>query len=147
MTEGFPQHLIVEDIDIIYSRMAFGSSSGIMESVGFEQAKYSDGTPNTGQHLVFRNLRVSDPRPQRVLFEVGAGPKNRPLKGLTFENVNVEFPHTWGSSSRLKGKETSPFQYWVFDDVFFAGEKVDQAYLNSDKITTSHVRDAIIPSP
>jgi hypothetical protein len=147
MTEGFPQHLIVEDIDIIYSRMAFGSSSGIMESVGFEQAKYSDGTPNSGQHLVFRNLRVSDPRPQRVLFEVGAGPKNRPLKGLTFENVNVEFPHTWGSSSRLKGKETSPFQYWVFDDVFFAGEKVDQAYLNSDKITTSHVRDAIIPSP
>jgi hypothetical protein len=66
---SLPADLIVEDCDVIYSRGVFAfddnTSFGVITTPGaFDtQQTYSDGTVNTGQHLLFRDIRVTDPRP------------------------------------------------------------------------------------
>ncbi|MBF0198027.1 MAG: carbohydrate-binding protein [Planctomycetes bacterium] len=141
-----PDHLLIEDIDILYSRALFGSHEGMIACIDYNfTQRYHDGTPNTGQHLVFRNIRVSDPRPQRILFAL-ATPKDHEkpsLRGVVLQNLISEASNTWGSKSHLSGSEKAPFQYWVFDNVVLEGKKVDQAYLDSDAINAMHFKDTI----
>jgi hypothetical protein len=69
----FPREVVIEDCDIIYARGMFGFSGskefGIISNHFLtDNGAYSEGTLNTAQHVVFRNIRVTDPRPLRNLF-------------------------------------------------------------------------------
>jgi len=58
---------VIEDCDMIYARAVFTTSPGSTTVIGCSDpaanSSYSDGTLNTGQPLVFRTFRVTDPRP------------------------------------------------------------------------------------
>lgn len=139
MESGLPKDLLVEDIDVIYTRGVFSSTGTVIGGGGnIGEKTYSDGTDNTGQHLVFRNMNIEDPRPQRLLM----GTSERNLMGVRFENINFQHPHVWDSIPSISGAEDAPLKYWVFDNVRIAGENVDAEYLNNpQKFETNFVQD------
>lgn len=133
--DGLPQELVVEDVDIIYARGVFAGSSstsnGIITSEGgVEGELYFNGTLNTAQHLVFRNIIVSDPRPVRSLLAFDAvtdySTKIGNWSGLRLENIDYQHPHTWDWTNRLLGSPAANISYWTFDNVVIAGELLDQ---------------------
>jgi hypothetical protein len=148
-----PADLIVEDCDVIYSRGVFAfddaTSFGVITTPGsFDSQKtYSDGTVNTGQHLLFRDIRVTDPRPVRYLLGFDAtgdenDPQKSPWAGLRFENVEFRHPHTWGWKNRLIGSEQAPIHHWSFDQVSIHGQPLDSRLLNDPKVfETKHVSE------
>ena len=98
----------------------------------FSNSVYGDGTPNTAQHFVFRNVRVSDPRPQRTLLEFKGQSSNASFlgwAGLRFENVEYRHPNTWGKKNQILGTANGPARYWTFDDVSIGGVPMDAAML------------------
>lgn len=155
-----PKNLIIEDCDIIYSRGVFTTSSttgsdknGIISHIEGGNSTYADGTENTGQHIIVRNLTVSDPRPQRPLLTFfGADRmdgtnvvnKSGDWRGLRFENVNQMNPHTWGWTSKLVGDADTQLKYWTFKNVRIAGQLLDAALLaNPAVFTTTNVSNMI----
>ncbi|MDA3927819.1 MAG: malectin domain-containing carbohydrate-binding protein [Prolixibacteraceae bacterium] len=139
MESELPKDLLVEDIDIIYTRGVFSKNGTVIGGGGNNgENTYSNGTNNTGQHLVFRGINIEDPLPQRTLL----GTSERNLKGVRFEDINFQYPHTWGSIPSIKGEENAPLEYWVFDNVKIDGENVDADYLNNpEKFETSFIQD------
>ena len=148
---GAGQQTLVEDCDIIYTRSNWG---GEVISAGdhWESGTYPDGTMNTGQHLIFRNIRVTDPRPTRALFALSA-PKDLDVgfAGIRFENVEFRHPHSWGRKSSFVGRAKAPISYLYFDRVFIEGKKMDAALLsnsfNTSSISNFVFRDAPIMKP
>lgn len=150
-----PQDLIVEDCDVIYARGVFAFSTardfGVIATPGsFNTTKtFADGTINTGQHLVFRNIRISDPRPQRNLFGFDANgdpldPMTGAWAGLRFENIAYQHAHTWGWKSSLMGQGSAVIRHWTLDRVSIGGELLDANYLfNPAKFNTNLVSDMI----
>jgi hypothetical protein len=153
-------YLFVEDCDILYSRAVFAGSrdkalqTAIMLTASLGgNATYADGTKNTGQHLIVRNLTISDPRPQRVLFAFFGAPyldgtnvvnNTGAAKGLTFENVNQMHPNTWGLPNTLTGDADSEVKYWTFKNVRINGVLLDAALLANPAIfTTTNVSGTI----
>lgn len=150
-----PQDLIVEDCDVIYARGVFAFSTakafGVIGTPGsFDSTKtFADGAVNTGQHISFRNIRISDPRPQRNLFGFEANgdpldPQVLPWAGLRFENIDYQHPQTWGWKSSLLGNGTAVIRYWTFDQVSIGGVPLDAGYLyDPAKFNTNFVSDMI----
>jgi Carbohydrate binding module (family 6) len=145
-----PQDLIVEDCDIIYARgvFMFGSGGVIDTPESGLGRTYPDGARNTAQHLVFRNIRISDPRPVRTLFGMNAspdGPTSIDLwAGIRFENIDYQHPQTWGWKPGLKGKNGARIRYLTFKNVTIAGERLDAVFLNNpEKFDTSFVSDVV----
>ncbi len=149
-----PPELIVEDCDVIFSRGVFSLSdsttNGIIgtPSAYDNQKTYTDGALNTGQHVIFRNIRVSDPKPVRYLL--GFHPTaDDPAKievwgGIRFQNIDYQFPQTWGWKNRLIGTSTGPIRYFSFDNVTIGGARVNAAYLNDPtKFETNFVSDSV----
>ncbi|MGJ8725722.1 MAG: carbohydrate-binding protein [Roseibacillus sp.] len=137
--DGLPQELVVEDIDIIYARGVFANrgstSNGLITSEGgLAGASYFDGTTNTAQHLVFRNIIVSDPRPVRPLLAFDAvtdySTKVGNWSGIRLENIDYQNPQTWGWTNRLLGSSAANISYWTFDNVSIAGQLVDETVVN-----------------
>jgi hypothetical protein len=138
--DSLPEKLIVEDLDIVYARGVFAFSNSESNGVigtpgGFGRSQMlPDGSLNTGQHLIFRNIRVSDPRPARYLLGFAAKTDNfeqgDDWAGLQFENINYMHPHTWGWTPALVGNDDVEIKDWRLKDIFIAGEKVDEAYFN-----------------
>ncbi len=153
--ETLPQDLVVEDCDVIYTRGVFAFSNaksfGVIGTPGsFDSTEtFADGAVNTGQHIVFRNIRISDPRPQRNLFGFEANgdpldPQILPWAGLRFEKIEYRHPHTWGWKSSLMGYGTARIRYWTFDQVSIGGKWLDEAFLfNPAKFNTNLVSDMI----
>lgn len=134
--DELPRELVVEDIDIIYCRGVFGNSDSTSFSVissdgGVDAARYADGTPNTAQHIVFRNITISDPRPTRTLFGFDAvtdwSVQNGDWAGLRFENIDYQHPHPWGWRNRLLGSEKTNIKFWTFEDVSVGGDRLGQS--------------------
>lgn len=140
---GLPKDLVMEDINIIYARSVFAPDRLVIGGGGnIGQKTYSDGTLNTGQHIVYRNLIVEDSRPQRLLIGSAGETEGRKVRGVRLENINYKHPHAWGRLPSLKGLEDFYHKYWVFDNVNIAGEKVNATYLyNPEKFITEHVSD------
>lgn len=153
---GFPyygyQDLLVEDCDIIYTRGLFAFSGNpdfgvITAPNGWDNLNLADGTLNTAQNLVFRNIRVSDPKPQRYLFGFVSDPNQAAFSGwagIRFENIDYQHPHTWGWKNRILGTPGGPARYWSFSNVRIAGQLMDAGVL-ADPLAfeTSHVSDII----
>jgi hypothetical protein len=134
--KSLPQDLVVEDCDVIYTRGVFASETsadfGVIGTPGAfdETKKFADGTINTGQHLVFRNIRVTDPRPVRYLLGFNAtgdasDSQKTPWAGLRFENIEYRHPQTWGWKNHLLGSNLAPITYWLFDGVSVNGKRLD----------------------
>ena len=148
-----PQEMIVEDCDVIHARGVFAGSDSTTFGVittpsGFVSDTYADGTLNTGQHVIFRNIRISDPRPVRYLVGFDANADSPAFTsdwaGIRFENIIYEHPQTWGWKNRLIGTSQARIRYWTFDKVFINGEHVDAPYLsNPAKFETNSVSDMI----
>lgn len=150
-----PEDLVVEDVDVIYARGVFASEKdadfGIIGTPGAfnDTQKYADGTLNTGQHVVFRNIRVSDPRPTRYLFGFNAtgdasDQQKTPWAGLRFENVEYQHPQTWGWRNHLLGTNAAAIRYWLFNRVQINGKKLDaQTFANPKLFETRNVSDMI----
>ena len=135
---SLPQTLTIEDIDIVYARSYYGGA--VFSPAGPHQARhYADGTLNTGQHVVFRNITVSDPLPQRILFGANmVESTNTTFSGLTFENVHFDGSHFLGNPIELLGSDTARIDNWYLENVTIAGETIDQAYLNDPTKTRSN---------
>ncbi len=107
---------------------------------------YSDGTVNTGQHIVFRNFRLTDPRPVRPLFGFSIGsaqPGFLGMQGLRFENVESRHPQTWGWPDTLQASEGA-IKYWYMDRVSINGQTLDSALLaDRSVIKTSNVSEMV----
>ena len=132
---ALPQNLIIEDIDILYSRSYFGGAI-ISASGPAANETYSDGTINTGQHVVYRNIRVLDPRPQRVLFDFNiTGDQNATFSGLKFQDVHFEASNIYGHTIKFLGNETSGINFWQLDNVTIGGEEIDQDYIDDPEKT------------
>ncbi len=152
--DRLPQELLIEDIDIIYARGVFGNDTSRSFAIfssdgGSTGATYADGTRNTAQHLVLRNIRITDPRPVRPLFGFEASTafatKLGDWAGLRFENINYENPQTFGWANHLIGSADAGIKFWIFDNVTIGGEQVDTDFLNDpDEFVTDFFSDPII---
>jgi Carbohydrate binding module (family 6) len=155
---ALPRDLVVEDCDILYARAVFTTTgtagadrNGIIAGFEGANATYADGTENTGQHLVFRNLTVSDPRPQRMLLAfLGSIPadginKTGDWRGLRFENIRYLHRNTWGWPNTLLGDVDSRLRFWTFKKVLIGGVALDDALLaNPAVFKTQYVSDLIL---
>lgn len=150
-----PQDFIIEDCDVIYSRGVFANSNstanGIIGTPNAydDQKTYADGALNTGQHLIFRNIRISDPRPGRYLFgfhPTADDPATAgPWAGIRFENIDYQYPHTWGWKNRFIGAAAGSIRYFSFDNISIGGTPVDATFLNDPtKVETAFFSDAVI---
>ena len=154
ITTMFPREVVFEDCDIIYARGMFlftGGTNGIIgASDGMSNALYGDGTPNTGQHIVFRNFRVTDPRPLRTLLGFNfssTDPAFVGMAGLRFENVEYRHPQTWGWQNHLK-PSAGGITNWYFDRVSINGKQMDASMLADPSLfVTSNVSDMIFREP
>ncbi len=146
------QDLLVENIDVIYARGgAFGFDGGIIATASFPNEgpwsgkNYNNGVLNTGQHLVFKNITVEDPRPVRVLFNVDLRKETDPYYanwapadfiGLTFEDIDYQHANTTGRRnqlySRLGDGWGQHLRGWTFDNVTIDGDLLNQSYLGSN---------------
>jgi Carbohydrate binding module (family 6)/Divergent InlB B-repeat domain len=141
---GAGHQTVMEDCDIIYVRSNW--VGWVFEAYGYWQiATFPDGTKNTGQHVVFRNIRVTDPRPSRALFglDVPSGATSG-MAGMRFENIEYRHPHTWGSRSVFKGAAAGPSHHCYFDGVSISGAKLDAALLaNPAVFEVANVSDMV----
>lgn len=147
ITEPF----LIEDIDVIYGRNQ-GATRGIIDLDRCRgAATFATGTKNTGQHLVFRNINYEDPRPVKTLIFLR---NDRPdetgnhFAGVRFENVVQHHDHSdalkaaSNPRSRIHGTKNGPLRYNVFNQVFIAGEHVDEKYLK-ERLQAEHTHDSI----
>ena len=128
------KQLLIEDIDIIYARSVFaeGLDAGNGE-VGFHGDDYTgsmmdNDVLNTGQMIFFRNIRVSDPKPNRSWLDVDT--KIRKFAGVRFENITYAAKEAFGWRNQLRGGTVGVSKF-VFDSFTIAGEKVDINYMNN----------------
>lgn len=154
---SLPRNLFIEDCDVLYARAVFTTTgtdgagrSGIIAQWQGSNVTYADGTENTAQHIIFRNLTVSDPRPQKMLLSfLGSYVSDNENKvgdwrGLRFENVNYMHSNTWGWPNKLVGDADTQFKYWTFKNVRINGAMLDAALLaNPAVFTTNNVSDMI----
>jgi hypothetical protein len=151
--DGLPQDLIVEDIDIIYARGVYADGNNttfgvITNGSGSTSVNSPEGTLNTAQHLIFRNITISDPRPTRNLFAFDASTEFSiqvgDWAGIRFENINYIYPQTFGWKNRLLGSADAEIRHWVFKDVYIGGEKLDAALIaDGNKFETQNISNLV----
>ena len=106
------------------------------------------------QHILFRNIRVTDPRPTRTLFKLEV-PKRLTsgFSGIRFENVEYRHPNTWGSQSLFSGAASKPITHLYFDGVTIEGKKLtpalfkDSSLFKSSNVSNLVARDAPVEGP
>lgn len=135
---SLPQQLVAEDIDIIFARAVFttgDNGSGIIGvSGGSGNQTLPGGTENTGQMILFRNIRISDPMPTRNLFSFNVEGKKNDYAGLRFENIQYSGKQIFGWRDHLEGSPDAAIRNFVFDNVTIDGKKMDANYFNDPKL-------------
>ena len=147
---------VIEDCDLIYAR-SFGGGYVIghgNDDQGGDSGTYPDGTRNTAQHMVFRNIRVTDPRPERMLFSFTVPDRlTSGISGIRFENVESRHPPVQGGKYIFEGTAIKPITHLYFDGVTIDGKKWTQSLFNDPSMFqisyTSNLvfRDAPIEAP
>jgi hypothetical protein len=131
---SFPKQIVIEDIDIIYARGVFATGDPLFGLVGaeggFDGKILANGVVNTGQMIIFKNIMISDPLPNRALFSFNAKDKIGSYAGFRFENVTYAGNQSFGWKDQLLGG-VAGLRNFVFDNVSFAGEKIDIDYINN----------------
>ena len=130
---ALPNHkLVVEDCDVIYARATWHQWSGgrLFNMRGL-------GGGECGNGVVFRNIRVEDPRPTLQHFMIamqGLQPYMNPTKrqrkpgdfsGVLFQNIEIAAPSVLGEPDILWGSENAPIRKLTFDNLSIGGNKIE----------------------
>ena len=122
--------IVVEDCDVIYSRAKWHHWSG-----GRVFNMRGEGEGEAGRGVVFRNIRIEDPRPTLQQFflcmEVPPpyskdSPKRGPgdLAGILFENIHIAAPSVLGEPQILHGLPRARIGKLTFRNLTLGGEPV-----------------------
>lgn len=129
------REVIVEDCDVIYARAGWHNWTG-----GRLFNMRAQGGGDCGKGVVFRNIRVSDPRPTLQHFMIamqslnpyfkGVGEQRRKsghLSGVLFQNIDIAAPSVLGQPDILWGAERAEIRNVTFDNVTIGGKKITDA--------------------
>ena len=123
--------LVVEDCDVIYARAGWHHWSG-----GRLFNMRGEGKGAGGQGVLFRNIRVEDPRPTLQHFMIamqGLPPYSNPserkrgsgsLSGILFQNIEIVAPSVLGEPEILWGTPDATIENLTFDNVSIGGKKL-----------------------
>lgn len=123
--------LIVEDCDVIYARAGWDKWSG-----GRLFNMRGEGEGPCGKGVVFRNIRVEDPRPTLQHFWIamqGLEPYLDPtqtrgaghLSGILFQNIQIAAPSVLGEPDILWGMPEARIRNLTFDNVSIGGKTIE----------------------
>jgi hypothetical protein len=122
------RRLVVEDCDVIYSRAKWHKWTG---GRVFNMRGEGDGTGGGG--VIFRNIRVSDPRPTLQQFFVcmtvpdpyGDGKRGAgDLSGILFQNIAIAAGSGLGEPQLLWGKKDARVRNLTFENLTLGGQRV-----------------------
>lgn len=125
------RQLVVEDCDIIYARSGWHRWSG-----GRLFNMRGEGLGSGGEGVVFRNIRVEDPRPTLQHFMIamqGLKPYSDPaqrqrgpgnLSGILFKNIEIAAPSVLGEPDILWGMPEAQITGLIFENVTIGGDKI-----------------------
>lgn len=138
---------VVEDCDIIYARSNWGGSVFAFGDA-WSGGTYPDGTRNTAQHTVFRNIRVTDPRPSRSLFGLDVeDTATSGFAGIRFEGIDYRHPHTWGSKDSFTGTSLGPVHHLYLKGVSINGKRVNPQMLADPSVfSTANISNFVFDS-
>lgn len=134
------RQLVVEDCDVIYARAKWHRWSG-----GRVFNMRGEGEGAAGAGVVFRNIRVEDPRPTLQQFFICMtvpppysrdGEKRGPgdLAGLRFENIAIAAPSVLGEPQLLWGQADARIRNLTFDNLTVGGRAVrDAAFFTTNE--------------
>jgi hypothetical protein len=121
--------VIVEDCDVVYSRAFWHQWRG-----GRIFNMRGEGGGGGGPGVVFRNIRVEDPRPTLQQFFVameGFAPYDKAvppirrapgdLTGILFQNIHIAAPSVLGEQDTLWGMNDGQISGWTFQNVTIGG--------------------------
>jgi hypothetical protein len=121
--------VIVEDCDVVYSRASWNRWRG-----GRVFNMRGEGGGAGGPGVIFRNIRVEDPRPTLQHFFVamegfapydnGVPPIGREpgdLTGILFQNIQIAAPSVLGERDTFWGMDGAQIRGLIFDNVTIGG--------------------------
>jgi hypothetical protein len=123
--------LVVEDCDVIYSRAKWHKWTG---GRVFNMRGEGDGSGGSG--VIFRNIRISDPRPTLQQFficmtvpEPYGDAKRAPgdLSGILFQNISITAPSVIGEPQMLWGQKDARIRNLTFDNLTIGGQAIRDA--------------------
>jgi len=118
---------------VIYARQSqyqFSSGGRIFNMRG-------EGKGEAGHNVIFRNIRVEDPRPTQQAFllqmatekpYVWSGAMSRgpgDLVGVLFQNIQIAAPSIMGEPNILRGGSDCKIRDITFDNVTIGGKKLE----------------------
>ncbi len=138
------QPLAVEDCDVIFAR-----NRGVWHNGGRIFNMRGEGKGEGGRDVVFRNIRVADPRPTLEAFQLqmvtekpyawpkpmSRGPGD--LAGVLFQNIELQ-PSILGQTNLLRGGAECKIRELTFDNVTIGGKKLESI---KDFKTNEYVED------
>ncbi len=125
------RELVVEDCDVIYSRAKWHHWTG-----GRVFNLRGEGEGAGGGGVIFRNIRVSDPRPTLQQFFLcmtvpepyGAGRRGAgDISGIHFQNVSIAAPSVLGEPQVLWGQDDAHLRDLTFENLTIGGQPVTGA--------------------
>lgn len=134
------RQLVVEDCDVIYARASWHRWSG-----GRVFNMRGEGEGAAGAGVIFRNIRVEDPRPTLQQFFLCMtvpppyskdGDKRGPgdLAGLRFENISIAAPSVLGEPQLLWGQPDARIRDLTFENLTVGGRPVrDAAFFKTNE--------------
>jgi len=122
--------LVVEDCDVIYSRAMWHHWSG-----GRVFNMRGEGGGAVGAGVVFRNIRIEDPRPTLQQFFVcmkvpepyskrGEQREAGDLSGILFQNLSIAAPSVLGEPQILQGQADARIRGLRFENLTLGGKPV-----------------------
>ncbi len=127
------RQLIVEDCDVIYSRAKWHHWTG-----GRVFNMRGEGEGDAGVGVIFRNIRIEDPRPTLQQFFIcmtvpppyskqgeSRGPGT--LSGIRFENISIAAPSVLNEPQILWGQADAPINQLVFQNLTVAGQPIESS--------------------
>lgn len=148
------RELVVEDCDVIYARAKWHHWSG-----GRVFNMRGEGGGPAGAGVIFRNIRVEDPRPTLQQFflcmtvpppysnsanQRAAGD----LSGIRFENISIAAPSVLGEPQLLWGQADARIRNLTFENLTVAGVPVrDPAFFRTNDFVDGLVFDVSDPRP
>lgn len=122
------RRLVVEDCDVIYSRAKWHRWSG---GRVFNARGENDAAGGAG--VIFRNIRISDPRPTLQQFFVcltvpepygDGGHGKGDLSGVLFQNISIAAPSVLGEPQMLWGHPEARIHDLTFENLTVGGKLV-----------------------
>jgi hypothetical protein len=123
--------LIVEDCDVIYSRAKWHRWSG-----GRVFNIRGENNEPGGKGVIFRNIRITDPRPTLQQFflcmtvpEPYGDGQSKPgdLSGILFQNISITAPSVIGEPQLLWGQKDARIHDLRFENLTLGGKAVKGA--------------------